>query len=156
MDTIAIRGKTYKVEPFSSVYFKGLIACFGNVEDVTSFHKTARTIKEIVVPTLPDTIIYAVEQKDESLLYLWHHSVEPDEVHAIVLQLVRCFRLQKIAEARAKGDERAVREHFNGLKVVYKRMPELELQDMISVRAPISEPIIDREMETLRKNLDDL
>jgi hypothetical protein len=113
---LEIRGNNYKVEPVSKIYFRGLTECLADLGDVDYLSKSAKTIKKVIIPTIPDTIICKGDLDEE--FYLWHSSVEPEEINDIILKIARCFRLQKIEQAREKGDEAAIKEHEEGLVLI--------------------------------------
>lgn len=115
---IEIRGRQYKVEPVSKIYFRGLTECLRDLGDVDLLSKSAKTIKKVIISTIPDDII--VKSDDEDEFYLWHPSVEPEEINDIILKCARCYRITKLEEAKAKGDEAAIAEHTEGLKIIDK------------------------------------
>ncbi|KYC42095.1 hypothetical protein WA1_19030 [Scytonema hofmannii PCC 7110] len=122
---IEVRGKKHKVEPVSKIYFRGLTECLGDLADVDLLSKSAKTIKKVLVPTITDDII--VKSNEDENFYLWHPSVEPEEISDLILGCGRCYRLQKLEEAKAKGDEAAIAEQEEGLRIIneYLRMPLL-------------------------------
>lgn len=115
---IEIRNQKFKVEPVSKIYFRGLTECLKDLGDVDLLSKSAKTIKKVIIPTISDSIIIRSDGEEE--FYLWHPSVEPEEVNDIILKCARCYRLQKLEEARNKGDEQAIAEHTEGLAIIDK------------------------------------
>lgn len=115
---IEIRNQKFKVEPVSKIYFRGLTECLRDLGDVDLLSKSAKAIKKVIIPTIPDSVIVRGDGEEE--FYLWHPSVEPEEINDIILKCARCYRLQKLEEAKAKGDEQAIAEHTEGLAIIDK------------------------------------
>lgn len=127
---IDIRGTQYKVEPVSKIYFRGLTECLRDLGDVDLLSKSAKTIKKVIIPTIPDNVVLKGEGDDE--FYLWHPSAEPEEINDLILKCARCYRLQKLEEAKAKGDNSAIAEHTEGLNLLEKY---LGIQNSITVES---------------------
>ncbi|MBD2365251.1 hypothetical protein H6G36_29545 [Anabaena minutissima FACHB-250] len=115
---IEIKNQQFKVEPVSKIYFRGLTECLRDLGDVDLLSKSAKTIKKVIIPTIPDDIILRGDGEEE--FYLWHPSVEPEEINDIILKCARCYRTLKLEEAKAKGDEQAIAEHTEGLVIIDK------------------------------------
>jgi hypothetical protein len=115
---INIRNKQYKVEPVSKIYFRGLTECLRDLGDVDLLSKSAKTIKKVIVPTIPDDIIIKGDGDEE--FFLWNSTVEPEEINDIILNCARCYRVQKLEEAKSKGDAEAIAEHTEGLAIIDK------------------------------------
>jgi hypothetical protein len=130
MNTIDVRGQKYKVEPVSKIYFRGLTECLRDLGDVDLLSKSAKTIKKVIIPTIREDIITKGDGDEE--FYLWHPSVEPEEINDIILKCARCYRLQKLEEAKVKGDKDAQAEHQEGLNIIAEF---LDNDDSITVEA---------------------
>lgn len=147
--TINIRNQQYKVEPVSKIYFRGLTECLRDLGDVDLLSKSAKTIKKVIIPTISDDIIVKSDEDEE--FYLWHPSVEPEEINDIILNCARCYRLTKLEEAKTKGDEQAIAEHTEGLAIIDKY---LNPEGIITVRSvAVNEP---SEVELLKSRIKEL
>lgn len=138
---IQVRGIEYKVEPVSKIYFRGLTECLTDLSDVDYLSKSAKTIKKVIIPTISNEIIVKGDLEEE--FYLWHSSVEPEEINDIILKIARCFRLQKLEQAKDKGDKEAIAEHTEGLNLLEKY---LGAENTITVE---SEPIKSKRVALL-------
>jgi hypothetical protein len=144
---VKIRDTEYKVEPVSKIYFRGLTECLTDLSDVDYLSKSAKTIKKVIIPTIADSIICKGDLEEE--FYLWHSSVEPEEINEIILKIARCFRLQKIEQAKAKGDKAAIAEHEEGLALINKYLEPTPV--ISSVELPSNSDA--DELEKLRSEL---
>ncbi|ALF52250.1 hypothetical protein ACX27_04300 [Nostoc piscinale CENA21] len=145
---IDIRNRSYKVEPVSKIYFRGLTECLRDLGDVDLLSKSAKTIKKVIIPTIPDEIINRGDGDEE--FYLWQPSVEPEEINDIILKCARCYRLQKLEEAKSKGDEGAIAEHTEGLAIIDKY---LNPEGIITVESKVVEPSVE-ELQARIKQLE--
>lgn len=143
---VEIRGTQYKVEPVSKIYFRGLTECLTDLSDVDYLSKSAKTIKKVIIPTISNEIIVKGDLEEE--FYLWHSSVEPEEINDTILKIARCFRLQKLEQAKAKGDKDAIAEHTEGLELINQYLGYAN-ETVISVSPP-SENSEQSELEKLR------
>ncbi|MEW6499097.1 MAG: hypothetical protein AB1589_42420, partial [Cyanobacteriota bacterium] len=64
-NTVIIRNKQYKVEPVSKIYFRGLTECLRDLGDVDLLSKSAKTIKKVIIPTIPEDIIIKGDGDEE-------------------------------------------------------------------------------------------
>jgi hypothetical protein len=149
---VKIRDTEYKVEPVSKIYFRGLTECLTDLSDVDYLSKSAKTIKKVIIPTIADSIICKGDLEEE--FYLWHSSVEPEEINEIILKIARCFRLQKIEEAKTKGDKAAIAEHEEGLALINQYLkPGVTELISYSSDATTESDAAQAELEALRKEL---
>lgn len=140
-----IRGTEYPVQPVSKVYFRGLTECLTDLGDVDFLSKSAKTIKKVLIPTIPDSIICKGDLDEE--FYLWSESVEPEEITEIILKIARCYRLQKLEKAKLDGNSEEVKEHEEGLRIINQY---LEPQDTVTIDIP---PPTVSEIEQLKAEI---
>lgn len=115
---ITFRDKEYPVNPVSKVYFRALTECLNNLGDVDNLSRSAKAIKKVIIPSIGNDVIQLLDPDTE--FYIWEETIEPAEINDLILLIVRCFRLQMIARAKAKGNETEVALHEEGLAMVNK------------------------------------
>ncbi len=152
-NSITIRNRQYKVEPVSKIYFRGLTECLRDLGDVDLLSKSAKAIKKVIIPTIPDDVIVRGEGDEE--FFLWHPSVEPEEINDIILNCARCYRVQKLEEAKAKDDQEAIAQHTEGLELIDKYLNPEGIITVVSTTLSINsnEKINQSELEELRAEL---
>ena len=147
---INIRNKQYKVEPVSKIYFRGLTECLRDLGDVDLLSKSAKTIKKVIVPTVPEDIIIKGDGDEE--FFLWNSTVEPEEINDIILNCARCYRAQKLEEAKVKDDQEAIAEHTEGLQIIDKFLnPNHEEEGIVTIESTVTNG--KTELEELREEL---
>ena len=152
---INIRGNQYKVEPVSKIYFRGLTECLRDLGDVDLLSKSAKTIKKVIVPTIPEDIIIKGDGDEE--FFLWNSTVEPEEINDIILNCARCYRVQKLEEAKVKGDQGAIAEHTEGLEIIDRFLnPNRDEEGIITVESTSVSSNGKTELEELREEIKSL
>ncbi|MEM7117149.1 MAG: hypothetical protein AAF614_32245 [Chloroflexota bacterium] len=117
-NSVEFRKVAYTVNSVSKVYFRALTECLRDLGDVDNLSNSAKAIKKVIIPTIPEEVIIKGELDEE--FYVWHQSIEPEEINELILKVVGCFRLQQIKKAEEKGDKEELKQHQEGLELVEK------------------------------------
>jgi hypothetical protein len=115
-EAIRIRGKEYKVYPFSDLHLASLTTLLMNISsmnfDLTAQAQAGSVLKEIILQDLPPEIVL---KSGEDKYYLL---LDIEEVVLVNEQLAEIYLQRKIKEAEANNDIDKQKEYQSRLKAI--------------------------------------